>query len=283
MQSGRKHEPVSKVILFRSGGLGDVLLTFPLLAMLKKKYREILLCLPSKYHFLVNEIVPNALKFDLDEGEDRIIKKGYGATVISFWDDPEWRIKWETAGAFKIYILDPRPTNGVHFSKSLIQRFKEPVIIQDLNQKWLLADQTRFLNTQGNLWIHPGSGSPKKNLPLSTFFDFADQWLKKSPHHRVNFSFGEADLKLRDQFLTYTNLQNPRIDSEVFETLSCFFTKLSVHQGPFIGNDSGPSHMAAMLGLDTHVFFTSTNPQVWSPLGPFVKIYNGDSVPKSIL
>ena len=47
MQSGWKHEPVSKVILFRSGGLGDVLLTFPLLAMLEKKYAEILLCLPS--------------------------------------------------------------------------------------------------------------------------------------------------------------------------------------------------------------------------------------------
>ena len=64
----------SRVILFRSGGLGDILLTFPLLEILANKFDELIVSTPSKYHFLIREFssIPNL--FDLDEGDGQVIK-----------------------------------------------------------------------------------------------------------------------------------------------------------------------------------------------------------------
>ena len=47
-----------------------------------------------------------------------------------------------------------------------------------------------------------------------------------------------------------------------------FFFTLQNHDGVYAGNDSGPSHMAAMLGIETHAWFLSTSSTVWAPLGP---------------
>lgn len=43
--------------------------------------------------------------------------------------------------------------------------------------------------------------------------------------------------------------------------------------GEFWGHDSGPSHLAGMMGIHTQVFFGPTNPEVWHPLGPRVKVH----------
>ena len=33
----------------------------------------------------------------------------------------------------------------------------------------------------------------------------------------------------------------------------------------FIGNDSGPAHIAAAFGVPSVVFFSSSNPAIWGP------------------
>jgi ADP-heptose:LPS heptosyltransferase len=40
----------------------------------------------------------------------------------------------------------------------------------------------------------------------------------------------------------------------------------------FIGLDSGPSHLAGMLGLPTLVIFGPSDPAVWQPIGPKVAV-----------
>ena len=39
----------------------------------------------------------------------------------------------------------------------------------------------------------------------------------------------------------------------------------------FVGNDSGPSHLAGIMGLPTIALFGPTDPAVWKPLGPRVR------------
>ena len=36
----------------------------------------------------------------------------------------------------------------------------------------------------------------------------------------------------------------------------------------FLGNDSGPTHLAAQLGVRTVAFFGPTDPGLWAPIGP---------------
>ena len=40
----------------------------------------------------------------------------------------------------------------------------------------------------------------------------------------------------------------------------------------FVGNDSGPTHLAAMLGVPTVALFGPTDAGVWAPVGPHVRV-----------
>ncbi|HXE55120.1 MAG TPA: glycosyltransferase family 9 protein, partial [Tepidisphaeraceae bacterium] len=44
----------------------------------------------------------------------------------------------------------------------------------------------------------------------------------------------------------------------------------------FIGNDSGPGHLAGILGGPTVSIFGPKNPVRWKPLGPHVSIVQGE-------
>ena len=273
----------SRVIVFRSGGLGDVLLTLPLLRELENLFEEVIVCIPSKYHFLIQEFSNRPILFDLDQGEFELEKLANGSQVISFWNDPTWVKEWKEKGATDVHIFNPRPTGGCHFSQSLIERFKKPVVREELNQKWFISRTESTNDGLRNLWIHPGSGGRDKNLPLSEWLHLAETWLEKKPQSEVFFSFGEADLGLQNEFLKLTSWKNSRIKTKLFSSLHDFFFSLRNHEGAFAGNDSGPSHMAGMLGVETHVWFRSTSSTVWAPLGPSVRIYQSDSVPSNIL
>ena len=64
----------SRVIVFRSGGLGDILLTMPLLRELENLFEDVIVCIPSKYHFLIKEFSNTTILFDLDQGEFELEK-----------------------------------------------------------------------------------------------------------------------------------------------------------------------------------------------------------------
>jgi len=273
----------SSVIVFRSGGLGDVLLTLPLLRELENLFEEVIVCIPSKYHFLIQEFSKRPVLFDLDRGEDELQKLARGAQVVSFWNDPAWVKAWKELGATDIHFFNPRPQIGTHFSQSLIERFRDSIVREELNRKWFISGTESTNEGLRNLWIHPGSGGVNKNLPLSEFLHLADNWLENKTQGEVLFSFGEADLNLQNEFSKLSFSKTSRVKTKLFTSLQDLFFRLRMHDGAFVGNDSGPSHMAAMLGLETHVWFRSTSPAVWAPLGPKVKIYQADSVPSKIL
>jgi hypothetical protein len=44
----------------------------------------------------------------------------------------------------------------------------------------------------------------------------------------------------------------------------------------FVGNDAGPSHLAALLGTPTVAVFGPTSASVWRPQGPDVQVVQGD-------
>jgi ADP-heptose:LPS heptosyltransferase len=273
----------SRIIVFRSGGLGDILLTLPLLKDVENLFEEVMVCVPSKYHFLIKEFSSKPILFDLDRGEDELHKLARGAQVVSFWNDPAWVKAWKELGATDIHIFNPRPQTGTHFSQSLIERFTDSIVREELNRKCFISGTGSINEGLRNLWIHPGSGGVNKNLPLSEFLHLADNWLENKTQSEVLFSFGEADLNLQNEFSKLSFSKASRVKTKLFTSLQDFFFRLRMHDGAFAGNDSGPSHMAAMLGLETHVWFRSTSPAVWAPLGPKVKIYQADSVPSKIL
>ena len=50
---------------------------------------------------------------------------------------------------------------------------------------------------------------------------------------------------------------------------------LAARTGAFVGNDSGPTHLAALVGCPTVAVFGSTDPARWAPRGPHVRVVGG--------
>ncbi|MBE0656159.1 MAG: glycosyltransferase family 9 protein [Bryobacteraceae bacterium] len=95
--------------------------------------------------------------------------------------------------------------------------------------------------------IHPFSGSPRKNWPLENFHEAARLL---APHMEVKWCAGpDEPLDGAHRF--------PRLAD-----LASFLAGASV----YIGNDSGPSHLAA-AGAPVIALFGPTDPLVWTPRG----------------
>jgi heptosyltransferase-3 len=102
--------------------------------------------------------------------------------------------------------------------------------------------------------IHPFSGSARKNWPLEKFRALAARLERVMP---VRWCAGEDDPPLPGAV---------RIDD--LYSLACWLAKARV----YIGNDSGITHLAAAVGTPVLALFGPTDPEVWAPRGPQVRV-----------
>lgn len=131
------------------------------------------------------------------------------------------------------------------------------------------------------LVFHPGSGSPKKNLPLSFWVDLARELSSLPAFEAAKPAclLGPAEFAARHPFLCTPPDGIETIlchDSEPMEAVlssACLY----------LGHDSGVTHLAAMMGLPTVAFFQWPNLTLWRPLGPYVTILSKEASEKCLL
>jgi hypothetical protein len=102
--------------------------------------------------------------------------------------------------------------------------------------------------------FHPYSGSPRKNWPLEKFRLLARGLERRMP---VHWCAGPEDPPLPGA---------QRFD-DLYE-LACWLAQASL----YIGNDSGITHLAAAVATPVLAIFGPTDPEVWAPRGPNVRI-----------
>jgi hypothetical protein len=101
--------------------------------------------------------------------------------------------------------------------------------------------------------IHPFAGSAKKRWPLDRFRELGDRLALKLP---VEWCAGPED-----------ELLGARRFDDLYE-LACWLATARV----YIGNDSGPTHLAAAVGAPVVALFGPSDPAIWAPRGPHVAI-----------
>jgi ADP-heptose:LPS heptosyltransferase len=106
--------------------------------------------------------------------------------------------------------------------------------------------------------IHPFSGSPRKNWPLEKFQALAHALERTMP---VHWCAGPDDPPLPGA-----------IYKEDLYDLACWLARARL----YIGNDSGITHLAAAAGTPVLALFGPTDPAVWGPRGPNVRIAHWD-------
>ncbi|MFO7462108.1 MAG: glycosyltransferase family 9 protein [Desulfatiglandales bacterium] len=116
--------------------------------------------------------------------------------------------------------------------------------------------------------IHPGSGSAKKNHPPQFWLDFAKRFSELYPFP-LTLLLGPAEEALLPFFQGH--LQGTAGAEILFcpdrsELLSSFSQAVL-----YAGQDSGITHLAAMIGAPTLALFRSSSIAQWRPLGPLVR------------
>jgi len=132
----------------------------------------------------------------------------------------------------------------------------------------LLSSHMPALNhPQGPIVIHPGSGGAQKCWPAERFEQVIAALREQG--HRVQVLLGEAEMTRwpQEMLAHWQSRYDARLILELNE-----LHHLLRDAKLFLGNDAGPTHLAAQLGMPTIALFGPTLPQIWAPVGPQVRV-----------
>jgi ADP-heptose:LPS heptosyltransferase len=260
------------LLLVRTGGLGDCILTLPVLAGLRDMYPG------AEFHILGNRTMLDIARLagigsefrSIDEAGFASLFSGAGTAGFlrsffsrcdSVWfftaGDPEGvRGTVLASGARSCRVLDPRPPDGFngHVSSHLLSILGKPPLEHPPLPSLTLENRPPRIPSR--LLIHPGSGSVKKTWPLDRFLAVAERW-----RGSIEFLLGPAEEERG---------MGERIPGRwgMLRGLTIEGTARALASAAlFLGCDSGMSHLAALCRTPSVVLFGPSDPAVWRPLG----------------
>lgn len=261
----------------RSGGLGDFLLTVPFLKVLRQESETLTVVTRPAFRELVEDDFPDTLWMDSDgrevaslfsRPEGSLCERLRSAHVFSFVGerDCDFRTNLQTCGCEGVTFLNSRPEQAPHVTEQMFGSTHMSIPSDLKSRVWLM----RRLGGARGLWVHPGSGSPRKNAPLQTFSQRISELMSEDSFDGLYVLLGEAERPMHGEVGRAFAPWHPTMVIE--PPLPHLRRFMESSAGRFIGNDSGPCHLAAMLGIPVEVFFVTTNPDIWRPLGPDVTV-----------
>jgi ADP-heptose:LPS heptosyltransferase len=115
--------------------------------------------------------------------------------------------------------------------------------------------------------LAPGSGSPQKNWPASSFRAVADWW-REQPSGAVMVLLGPVEEEKGDYAALCRGAVQVRNLS--LGQLAALLMRSDLH----LGNDSGVSHLAAAIGVVSLVLFGPSSVDQWAPRGKNVTVFS---------
>ncbi len=119
--------------------------------------------------------------------------------------------------------------------------------------------------------LHPGSGSPRKNWGYENWIAVLTALHRERPELRFLDTSGEAEAGIIGDFLDLmrkAGLPHEHLAGRPLAELGAIFHRIE----GFLGHDSGLSHLAASAGAKGLLLFGPTEPGIWAPVSPRVKV-----------
>ncbi len=266
-------------VIFHYGALGDFVLTLPLLRSLTGPTTLVTSWARAS---LASRLVPGTTPMDIQMWEFlRLHTKGgptsvspaigdlfsQARSIISFIStgDDDWadNVARLAPDAKRVFI-DPRP--GEDWEGHICGWHRDQAAGQGLK----LNKDNRPKPTgvkDGPVVVHPGSGGVDKCWPVERFEAMIDGLTARG--QSVVPLLGEAEVERwpKDVLDRWRDTYSAR----VFGTLDELHGALP-QACAYVGNDSGPTHLAAQMGLATVALFGPTDPRRWAPVGPNVTV-----------
>ena len=289
--------------VLRAGALGDFLLGIPALRALRQHFPAARVTLagplPAARFAAEMSLVDELMSID-DPRLAPLFDEGAVPAVVEPLRELDIAVAWlsraqatarhlETAGARQVIAAPPfcRDAGAPHVADWLLETLSPLGVRAEPTwdtQPWLRAEQAgrawatawhaRELGGARFLVLHPGSGSARKNWT-------GERWARvvvrvsAAAGLRAVVTAGPADDAAVTVFLDSLRgldrkplvLREPDLShlAGVLERATLY-----------MGNDSGVTHLAAGLGAPTVTVFGPTNPHVWRPRGPRVRVLGGN-------
>lgn len=176
--------------------------------------------------------------------------------------------------AARVVSFDPRPRAGLR--EHITSQWRGDILAQgfddtDARPECVHLEHAGEAESPRLVLIHPGSGSAAKCWALDAFVAVARAL--RGAGRGVEFVLGPAE---RERWSRETcDALAGEFACAWIEDASALTARLS-RTAVLLGNDSGPSHLAALLGVPTVTLFGPTDARVWRPLGPRAQVLVGD-------
>ena len=266
-------------IIFHQGALGDWILTFPLLRRLPPVTVVTSWSKGQLAAAMYDHVEPldierrdfshlHAPAGDALVGEPIRERLARADAIISFvsdgqdaWADNVRRL----ARSGRCFFVSPRPADD--WPGHVCHWHERQLLEQGFELGGERHAPARTLSPDGPVVIHPGSGGEGKCWPTDRYEALIAAL--RAAGRPVRVLLGEVELDRWPEAV----LDHWRqcYQAEVLTSPEQLRQALAGASG-YIGNDSGPTHLAAQMGLPTVALFGPTAPQRWAPQGPAVTI-----------
>lgn len=274
-----------QISIIRSGAIGDFVLTLPAVNALRAAHPRSCLRLIGNPSIL--RLAPVSDLVDINSAEVAGLYNPVGPVpdrtralfsdvhlLIAYAVDPDRRLQSRLAEIVRgrAIVYDPRPKDGVHIVEHLLTPLRRmgiptsdpmPRIRPAVDE---LAHAGEILKKHGLasplIAIHPGSGGREKCWPLTSYFELARGLATRGAG--VMAVCGPVERAVVDELPAHLPCVAPRD----LRSLAALLHGVDL----FIGNDSGPGHIAAAVGTPTLTLFGPTDAATWAPRHPHARI-----------
>jgi len=279
-----------RILVIRGGAIGDFILTLPAIGLLRGAfpeaeieilgYRHIVEIAVGRHYAQASRSIESGPlagffnpKSDLDS-ELCAYFAGFHQ-VISYLFDPDefFAGNLRRAGVRNLIVGQPKLGDHAHAAQQLAAPLEQlALFLDDPAARIFPNDADRqaaapYLESPAPIAIHPGSGGERKNWPLVRWRELATHFLDEG--ERLLVIGGESDgALLADLRVHLAGRAVQFVEHVPLPVLGAVFAECRL----FLGHDSGISHLAAAAGAPCVLLFGPTDPAVWGPANPGVRV-----------
>jgi ADP-heptose:LPS heptosyltransferase len=273
------------ILIFHQAALGDFIVTWPLALALSRAFAQsrVIYVTHSQKGKLAERVL-RVESVDSEAGWHTLFSdspqlpppaaKSLDAAqlVVSFGAIPGIA---QAAPHAKIISLDTKQTGDGHISETLMRQL-DPMLATAMSQM-LRSIASRGvgyrLSPMNRIVIHPGAGKEANRWPAEKFLELAQNLRDEGKHVRV--LLGETEIEkwpaeLIRKFESIAEVHRPATLVELLDEIAA--------ASAFVGNDSGPGHLAGIIGVPTISLFGASDPTRWRPLGPRAAVIRAEPI-----
>ena len=294
-----------KILVIRGGAIGDFLLTLPAIGLLREAFPQahleilgyehiVSLAVGGGYADAVRSIEYAALAgfFNPKAVLDTELSEYFAGfqQIVSYLYDPDGFFSGNLRRCGVKNLIEAMPKidpDGDHASRQLARPLERLALYLDREPGGplgLAPSSREFAATflrglppgRPLVAIHPGSGGERKNWPADRWAALGRDLLARDGPERTRLLLvgGEADGKTLEA-LQAAWRGAAREPADVLVAESVPLPDLAAVLGRtrlFLGHDSGISHLAAAAGAPCVLLFGPTDPDVWAPPYPHIRV-----------